>query len=157
MSPQTQQQIEFEISGQRVQLDIVEFKPLIVDALAETFHPDINGVAGNDGVTGFRTLVFPKIPYPYFTGECKIRLLERYSMADPVLLWSMYKQPNQTILRKIYAEYGIEEIDVLRRVFFNGYRKSLLMRRSRDDGHWSPINRWLKPQSSPFERTMCLI
>lgn len=132
-----------------------------------SFDNKVNGPETNDGITAFKEVLIKAAALPkdegykllfatgivkgatYITGEDRIKALAKSNLADPDLLWSLYKEEGQETLHYLHDTYGVKWMEALRRVLrdTDGRRCSLLLGRL-GNGSWSHIADDLRAERS---------
>jgi hypothetical protein len=81
----------------------------------------------------------PKLPHFH-----RIKVLATINLADPDLLWSLYKKKGQMTLHYLYQTYGVTWFEALRRIILDpiGIRYSLYLSLN-TDGSWKTLYRRL--------------
>ena len=120
-----------------------------------SFVRKVNGAKENDGITAFKNTILKAAALPKdqgyellfatgiaggatdIKGEDRIKVLAKSNLADPDLLWSLYKEEGQKTLEYLYDTYGVIWMESLRRVLCNQFGSlfSLFLYRE-NDGSW---------------------
>lgn len=137
-----------------LEFQLISFNPEKDIARLWAFGDKTNGPLENDGITAFKRVIAKAATLPreegykllFATGlvgttwislEDRIRILSARAMADPNLLWSLYKEKGQKTLRYLYNTYGVTWMESLRRcVCFQGGNEHTLHLFRKKGGRW---------------------
>jgi hypothetical protein len=156
--------IKFEINiVSNFLFDLINFDPAANIGEDYSFKRGAHGQKGNDGITAFEEAVVKAAALPKeegyrllfatgiakgatrITGEDRLRTLAKSNLADPDLLWGLYKEEGQKTLRYLNGTYKVKWMEALRRVLRivpRGDHYSLYLY-CRDNGSWGWDYRWL--------------
>ncbi len=155
--------LEFSITTVvKFAISILSFTPATDIGKDWKFSEEIFGRKGKDGLTAFKEVIIEAAKLPkeegynllfktglpegetVIIGEKKLEAFADENLADPDLLWSLYKEEGQKILRYLHDTYGITWMEALRRILLrsDGLRCSLYLCRL-DVGSWLWDCTWL--------------